>query len=376
MNYPDALLFTGKCLTLGRHPEKAASIQQDIRKGTINWEQVVWVTSSHLVLPAFFLNLKRASLLEELPDDLVEYMEYLTRLNRKRNKQILKQVQELSTLLNKHSIAPVFLKGAAHLAISLYEDMGERMMGDIDFLVEDEEVLKAAELVRGEGYEPLVEYSPPMHKNAKHYPRLTHKELPASVEIHRRLINPSHDGKFAASEVMKHKQKISGEREIYVPCVRDLIIHNTLNVQINDKAYVYGLVLLRQMYDLLRLSALENPGKVLDEYGKYCNYSHAWLALTSKIMDSPDGLDHINNRQAKVFMFRFNLFFRNNRLPYRIYRILVFLMFRFCRYVTLPLKAIYRKDERLSLWKRISNPKWYKAHLASYRDFFFPSEGS
>ncbi len=376
MNYPEALLFIGKCLTLGQHPEKAVSIQQEIRKGRINWEQVVWMTSGQLVLPAFFLNLKKASLLGELPADLVEYMEYLTRLNRERNIQILEQIKTISALLNRHSIHPVFLKGAAHLAISLYEDVGERMMGDIDFLVEENELLQAAELLCKEGYKPLVEYYPPYHQKAKHYPRLTHAELPAALEIHRRLINPSNDSKFSAAEVMKHKQKLPGEWEACVPCTRDLIIHNALNAQINDKAYVYGVVLLRQMYDLLKLSALENPREVLEAFGNYRKLSNAWLALTSKIMDSPGGLDYTKNRQVQVFMFRFNFFFRNNRFPYKVYRIVIYLMFRICRYATLPLKAIYRKDERLGLWKRIRNPKWYKAHLASYKDFFFPAKGS
>jgi hypothetical protein len=375
MNYPEALLFVGKCLTLDRHPGKAGSIQQMIQQESINWEQIVWMTSSHLVLPAFFLNLKRASLLGILPNDLVEYMEYLTRMNRKRNEQILNQMKNISALLNKHSIAPVFLKGAAHLAISLYEDVGERMMGDIDFLVEENELLIAAEILRNEGYVPLVEYFPPEHKKAKHYPRMTHPGLPASVEIHRRLINPWHDSKFSASEVMKHKQKLPGEWNAFVPCNRDLIIHNALNAQINDKAYAYGLVLLRQMYDLLQLSVLENPREIMEAYGKYRKLTNAWLALTSRIMDSPGSIGYTKNWKSKIFLFRFTIFLWNNRFPYKVYRILVFLVFRFCRYLALPLQAIFNKDKRLSLWKRIRNPKWYKAHLASYRNFFFPSEG-
>ena len=89
MTYKEALLFIGKCLSLGIHPEKSKDVRQEIRKGKIIWEQMVHLSSSQLVLPALFIRLERADLLKELPPDLVEYMSSLTRCNRERNLQIL-----------------------------------------------------------------------------------------------------------------------------------------------------------------------------------------------------------------------------------------------------------------------------------------------
>ncbi|HAQ21344.1 MAG TPA: hypothetical protein DCR40_19255 [Prolixibacteraceae bacterium] len=57
-------------------------------------------------------------------------------------------MDDITAILNKENIQPVFLKGTANLLDGLYSDVGERMIGDIDFLVKEEDYLKAAELLK------------------------------------------------------------------------------------------------------------------------------------------------------------------------------------------------------------------------------------
>ena len=59
-------------------------------------------------------------------------------LNRERNIQILQRIDDITAELNKKNIQPVFLKGTANLLDGLYSDLGERMIGDIDFLVKEQ----------------------------------------------------------------------------------------------------------------------------------------------------------------------------------------------------------------------------------------------
>jgi hypothetical protein len=371
MTYKEALLFVGKCLTLGIHPERTSDVRQEIRSGKIVWEQIVQLSSGQFVLPALFIRLKKASLLEELPFDLVEYMEYLADRNRERNLQILNQIRDIVTLLNSHGIVPIFLKGTAHLLLPLYEDIAERMVGDIDFLVEESEMLKAAELLIEVGYIPRSKFNPELIKIIKHYPRLTNFNYPSSVEVHRQVIRPPHDKLFKSSEIIRDKQKISGQWEVYVPSTEHLIIHNTLNVQVNDNAYLYGTAYLRQMVDLLLLSSRDNPQKVLKGYARFPNHSNAYLAATSIVFNNSAGIKYNNSRRVRLFLKRFNFFLQHPGF-HSAYKSTIYILMRLLRYISLPLQSIYKKDIRVLLWSRISDPKWYKAHVLSYWDHFRP----
>jgi len=67
------------------------------------------------------------------------------KLNLARNKQIIEQVKELTSTLNKADISPIFLKGTGNLIDGAYSDIGERIIGDIDFLFPENNFLTTAE---------------------------------------------------------------------------------------------------------------------------------------------------------------------------------------------------------------------------------------
>ena len=371
MTYKEALLFVGKCMTIGLHPERISEVRQEIRTGKIVWEQIVQLSSIQFVLPALFIRLEKASLLNELPSDLVEYMEYLTNLNRERNLQILDQIRDIGTLLNSHGIAPIFLKGTALLLLPLYEDIAERMVGDIDFLVEESEMVKAAQLLIDVGYQPKCKFNPELIKITKHYPRLTNFNYPAAVEIHRQVIVPPHDKQFKSSEIIRDKRKITGQCGVYIPSAEHLIIHNTLNVQVNDKAYLWGTIYLRQMYDLLLLSSHENPQRVFKNSALFSNQSNAYLAATSMVFYNPVGIECNTNLSTKLFLKRFNFFILHPGI-HEQYQSVIYILIRLLSYITIPLQSIYRKDVRTSIWYRLSDRTWYKAHVLSYWNHFQP----
>ena len=156
MNYKQCLFFVAKCLTLDQHPGRIQEVKTEINENTFNWENVVKLSSGQFVLPAMYLQLKRNGLLPDLPEDLVEYLEEITDLNRKRNLAILEQAKEITSILHAQHISPLFLKGVAHLLGGLYVDISERMIGDIDFLVEKDNMVEAADLLIKNGYDPLI----------------------------------------------------------------------------------------------------------------------------------------------------------------------------------------------------------------------------
>ena len=369
MNKQETLFFVGKCLSLAVYPEKAEAVRTQIQHESIDWELVVKISSSQLVLPALFLNMKRTSLLNELPDDLVEYLEYLTQQNRDRNQQILEEIEAIAKKLNANGISPIFLKGTAQLLMGLYGDIGERMIGDIDFLVADDEMLLAAKILEAEAYTPLVAYDPYIHANAKHLPRLGHKTRCAAVEIHREVLHFPNHKKFGFKDIDADKVRIDGDTSIYVPSPESLIIHNMLHTQLNDKAFLKGALSFRQMYDFLLLSTKINPVLTLCNFGKYKKFSNAWLAVTHKYFDKSELVKVDESFATKLLFKRIRILQLNSHLA-RFYLFVIFIYGRIQSYSSLLYYSIINKDERKGLVARLKNPRWYINHFLFYKEYF------
>ena len=365
------LRVIGLCLTLGLYPERKDELQQLFSSKSVDLEKLVKAGSDQLVLPAIYLQLKNAGLLQYLPNELTEHLDNITHLNRERNQHIIEQVNEISSFLNNNGIQPVFLKGTAHLLLNLYNDPAERMVGDIDFLVKEEQMLPAAEVLMKAGFKPLIKFKPAIHKNLKHYPRMVNYDYPAAVEIHREVILAPYDKKFRAKDILAQKQPVPGNPEMFVPSNKHLIIHNILNAQINDKAYKNRIILLRQMYDLMLLSGKEDPQKVLNEFGKCPKLSNTWLAVTSKVLDLPNKIKFEDSRPLRSYLKGF-FFLQKHPAVTILYRTITYILWRIWRYISFPVKAIFNKEARAGLWARISDRKWYGKHIESYSNYFRP----
>ncbi|MDC0178146.1 nucleotidyltransferase family protein [Polaribacter sp.] len=69
------------------------AIEKQLQSNNIDWDSVVKVSTAHYVFPALYCNLQRANLLNYLPEELVTYMKYITKLNRERNEEnFLRQI--------------------------------------------------------------------------------------------------------------------------------------------------------------------------------------------------------------------------------------------------------------------------------------------
>ncbi|MCX6224289.1 MAG: nucleotidyltransferase family protein [Bacteroidia bacterium] len=366
MTYSEALFFIGKCLTLGLCPDRIGEIREQIRSGSVEWERIVWVSTGQFVFPALYLQLKQAALLPELPPDLVEYMEEFAAMNRDRNRQIIDQALEIADLLNKHEISPVFLKGTAHLLDNLYEDIAGRMVGDIDFLVDGKDMVRAAEILIATGYEPLATYNPKNLIITKHYPRLKNDNRTVAVEVHRQILHFPYYKEFDGGIIVKESKKLDLPGSPRILCDEHQVIHNILNVQVNDNGFYYAQIFLRQMYDLLLISRKTNPLTVIGDFGKFYHRMNGNLAVTNKIFDNPASIPYDASWQAKMFLHRIR---RNINHPgwARFSHTCLYYLMRFSSYPKQLIRAVYNKEARRSVFARLSDPKWYGAHLRSYR---------
>lgn len=366
MNYKEALFFTAKCLTLRNFPGKIPEVCNEITTGLVKWEKIVQISSGHYVFPALFIQLKQAGLLNELPPELVEYMEEFTNLNRIRNIQIMEEAAEITNLLNQHGISPIFLKGTAHLFDGLYLDVAERIISDMDFLVPEDKMVEAAEILIKNGYKPSMNYNPKNSVVTKHFPRLINANKIAAVEIHRQIMNFPFNKSIDLNNILEEKQKLNLPNNAFVLSDKYQIIHNILNTQINDFGYIYSKIFLRQSYDLLLLSQKTNPLTIAQNFGKFFNPMNANLALANLLFDNPGVITYKKNLCAKYYVSRIKFNFNHVRWA-RFSNVILYFFVRFYFIAYLLLNSITNKSVRLSVYARLSNPKWYGAHIRSYR---------
>ena len=251
MNYKETLCFVATCLTISLEDKNRQAIEKQLKSKSIDWDAVVKVSTAHYVFPALYCNLKRQGFLQYLPQELVSYMEYITNLNRERNQQIITQAKELSDLLRDHNITPVFLKGTGNLLEGLYEDIAERMVGDIDFIFSKEDYPKAIEVLENEKYYSDLE----LVKFHWHYPRLVHINKIAAVEIHNKVLKQPYSAILSFEKINKDAELFSN---IKVASYHDKLLNSVLPKQINDNLYHSKTISLRTVYDVFLLFKKSN----------------------------------------------------------------------------------------------------------------------
>ena len=369
MTYSQALNFIGKCLSLSYFPDRANEIRDEIRSGHVEWEQVVWVCTGQFVFPAVYIRLKRSGLLPELPSELVRYMKEFTDLNRLRNQKIVLQILEITELLNKNNITPVLLKGCAHLLDRLYEDIAERQVGDIDLLVDENEMVRAAEILIASGYTAKAPYNANDFKFTKHYPRLLNDNREAAVEIHRQVIGYPAEKALDCHLLLKNARQLEMPGTVYVLCNEDQVIYNVLHTQITHGDYYFGAINIRQCYDLFLLSQRTKPLEAIKHFGRYYAVLNCNLAFTSKILGNPDTLKYDPNLLTNLYLSRIKRHI-NHPVWERFSHAVLYLIQRFSNYIRKMILITYDKNSRQSLFSRLSDPTWYVQHLKSYKQIY------
>ncbi|MDA9247448.1 nucleotidyltransferase family protein [Flavobacteriaceae bacterium] len=358
MNYKETLYFVAKSLTISLEEKNRDEIELMLKTTDIDWYAVVKVSTAHYVFPAMYCNLKRVDFLKYLPADLVDYMKHITNLNRDRNQQIIGQAQELNSLLLANNIIPIFLKGTGNLLAGIYDDIGERMVGDIDFIFSKEDYPKAITVLREFGYSEVEkkEYYPPDEK--KHYRRLQKENNIAAIEIHSELLDiKKYTSEFNYNFVEKDSQLING--------INVLSYANKLNLsiianQINDNGFYFKTMALRNAYDVFLLSKKTNAKEAVYTLDKLSHPLNCFLAACYEVFNKVESIEYIKNAKTALYLRNFNKQFtkpvrgqsKRNKIYLFIKRIFYILY-----------KSIIYKEYRIFLFKSVTDKNWYKEKL-------------
>jgi len=352
LNYKETLYFIAKCLTISLEIKNKQEIEKQLKSTSIDWDVVVKVSTSHYVFAAIYCNFKRADFLKYLPADLVDYMKYITNLNRNRNAQIIAQAQELNTLLLANNITPIFLKGTGNLLSGIYDDIAERMVGDIDFIFSKEEYSKAITILREFGYYRKA----PSFPTKRHYARLIKKGSIAAVEIHNGLLSiKKYTNEFNYSFVAKDSQIVNG---FFVLSYANKLNLSIIANQINDDGFYYKTMALRNAYDVFLLSKKTNAMAAVNTLDKLTHPLNCFLAACYEVFNTVDSLEYNKTKKEASYLNEFNSQFTNpiptKRKPIfkKIY------LFIKSRSKILYYLIIY-KENRVWLFKRVTDKNWY-----------------
>ena len=359
MTYKEALFFIGKCLTISLEAKNKKEIERELKSGNMDWDAVVKVSTAHYVFPALYCNLNRAAFLHYLPEELVNYMIHITDLNRERNKQIIEQAKEINELLLANNITPIFLKGTGNLLEGLYEDIAERMVGDIDFIVSKKEFKIVPNILKKNGYyeNELSGVYPP---NFRHYPRLLNSNKISAVEVHQEMIEYPFAIHFNYNNII-NSIKVT-EYDCYVLNSCNQITSTILAKQLNDNWYSFKIFDLRSQYDIFLLSLKENQAISPKKESIFFKELNSFLAIGILLFNNPTSMKYEKNQEVISYMK--SLLFLIERPKYKNFRKNILTFFYFLKLTSLLiLKSIYNKKYRIYLKAKIMDISFLKRKL-------------
>lgn len=286
--------------------EPSQKLKKAFNSHNINWDKIVWIASNNLIIPTLYSRIKQKKLDQYLPDDLIQYFEFVNQENNKRNIFLIDEVTTISKILKNNNIDHVFLKGTALFLSSKSEAIKNRMIGDIDILVEVNKIEIAQTLLIDLGYTQLSSgiYDKLKHR---HLPRLISNKKMFAVELHKSLLNKKNNLLQANSML---KNKVYGLNKIFIPDINHLVSHAILNYQINDKGYLLKHIDFRSFYDISVLK------RNVETKNKYFN----------NFYDYDDILKNKNSKNNKFNKFLIISISKNNALNKYYKRIIWFIL--------------------------------------------------
>lgn len=272
-------------------------LKKDLNK--INLKILIKILSQHLIIPTFYYKIRQKNLLELFPIDFIDYISQIYDINKNRNKVLIEELHFIEDLFKSNSKKIIFLKGSSFLLNKYYSDPGVRMIGDIDFLIQEKDKLGIEKILEEKGYEKMSDYD---FFPYRHLIRRINKKKLFAIEPHlyltdRKIINPK--------EIFDTKKNsVNTPSDIY------MLKHNIYNFMINDSGNKKLNYSYRNIYDTYVL--LERGVHLIDKNEKYINnYSIIMknLGIKKKV---------IPQIQKNLFYYKFK-FLRKNKKIYKIY---------------------------------------------------------
>ena len=346
-----------RCLISDEIPGFDEDFKNNIAVNDEILHRFIHLCSNHLVLPAIYNRFIESGLTDVIPNELNEHLKEIYTLNINRNKEILKQIDEINQKFHQADIEPVYLKGAANLLDNLYSNIADRMMGDIDILVKNDDFLEAADLLFNLGYKNELKIYDDIY-TLKDYPRMYRNDVPADIELHRLPVIPKFAKEFNTVSIFKEKKQILSKINCFVPSDKHKTIHNFIHGQLTNKGHAIKLIPLRDLYDSYLLLKRVNLNDVLNEIKerkKARLYFEFIPALINIKTITPD-----YSKKNKDFFIKQNWYLNHPRIHFILINTYKFMYLFNDRF----LKAFTDKSTMKNIYVRVKDKEWWQKRLS------------
>mgnify|MGYP001220943765 FL=1 len=212
------------------------------------WDNLVKLGSNQLIIPTIYSKLKERKLLNKIPSGLKSYLLEIYTFNTLRNKSFLKETAKIEKKLTQNKIDFIFLKGISLLRTVYKNNIGIRMMHDIDILIKESQIYQARECLKELEYKS--DDSEEVLSKHRHLPIMINSKKNIGVELHHQLI---------LNDILNldNKRIFMAENKNCLN-IKNNIAYIIFNSEVYDNGTLIGTINLRSKFDFFQLNKLEN----------------------------------------------------------------------------------------------------------------------
>lgn len=316
MRNKDMLYFIGHSLVADKIDGRKEEIIRRVQLVEFDWNLFVFLASNHRVLQLIYTVWKSTDLLKLMPEELVEHLEEVYKLNEKRNYQIEEQIKEINATLNRANIMPVYLKGAANLIDNLYKNRGDRLLVDIDLLVSQNDISDTISLLKANGYANYK--GKKLVASPKHYPRLTKDNTVADVEVHFLAVSPQYSEDFNYCTISQNWKNINSYPFCFVLSDEDKLKLNFIHAHLNNGGSKTCSLSLRDLYDVIMIGDRIDMAATIKNIA-YTKEADSYFYMIKSIFGLPSSYFKSSYFCTDIYKFKHDIFldhpslFRVNR---------------------------------------------------------------
>jgi len=177
------------CLSCAQSFINGGSLKREfLSPGDIDWNQLIEISKRHGVLPLLYLAV-HDNRSEEIPHEVLQSLADNFHKTAMYNISMTRELLRILDLFKAHGISSLPFKGPI-IASCIWGDLSMRQFSDLDILVSLNDVTRAEELLRGEGYRSdhqLNERQQAVILESKYHTHFRNPQSGFNVEIHWRL---------------------------------------------------------------------------------------------------------------------------------------------------------------------------------------------
>jgi hypothetical protein len=193
---------------------------------TEDWEALIGVSRSQHLLPLLHTILQQDQVINRIPTEIRQTLKQEYTQNTLRNFQLYQAFFHLHGRLSAANTLCIPLKGI-YLAAAEYENIGDRVCGDLDLLVPEKDLAAVVDIAEGLGYKltrPVVWGA--LLQQRHHLPVMRHQQEKILIEWHWHLSSRKRRGQMPIAEIWERAvEKMLLKRPVLTLSPEDQLCH-------------------------------------------------------------------------------------------------------------------------------------------------------